>query len=97
VEKFKPTPLKEASVSENAPFQSQRHATKFTVKWGKQKFKPTLMDHFKANPIPGSSSLVCFYVRHLIGILEIQLTIPLSAVNIGETGTKAQIDFFTEK
>ncbi len=41
-EKFKPTNLKEAPVSENAPFQSQRHATKFTMEWGK-KVKPTLL------------------------------------------------------
>ncbi len=41
-EKFKTTNLKEATISENAPLQSQRYATKFAIKWGKEKFKPTL-------------------------------------------------------
>jgi hypothetical protein len=35
-EKFKTANLKEAPVSENAPLQSQRHATKFAIEWVKK-------------------------------------------------------------
>jgi hypothetical protein len=37
--------LKEAPISENAPFQSQRHTTKFTIIWDKKIIKPTLMEY----------------------------------------------------
>jgi hypothetical protein len=42
--------LKEASISENAPFQSQRHATKFAV-WGGEKCKPTLTPKARGEPL----------------------------------------------